>query len=88
MTQEKEQAELVEFEIVRGSEETAQSPLPVEAANVVSPWQVARFVLLGLAGVALFFIVLGFGAMLLIPVLVFITITRFIRNLTTRYKMQ
>lgn len=79
MTQEREQAELVEFEIVRGSEEALQSSK--ETVRVVSPWQMVRFALLGLAGLALFFIVLGVGVMFLIPVLVFLTITRLIGSI-------
>lgn len=79
MTQEREQAELVEFEIVRGSEEAVQSSK--ETVRVVSRWQMVRFALLGLAGLALFLIVLGVGVMFLIPVLVFLTITRLIGSI-------
>lgn len=69
MSSEKEQARLVDFEIMQDSVETVQ---------VASPWQMVRFVLLGLVGLALFLIVLGLGVMLLIPALIFVVITKVI----------
>ena len=74
MTPEPEKAEFAEFEIVQGPEKTARA---------IPPGLVVRFALMGLIGLALFMILLTIGLVVIVPVVIFIVITRAIASLVS-----